>query len=344
MKGEPRQQPKVPERLGAVIVRPVEQDEVPRWLELMRAHHYLGFGKSAGKRILYVATLDGQWVAQLAWAAAALNVQCRDQWIGWDKVAKRHRLQQVTNNTRFLILPGPARANLASHVLAKNLRRLADDWHARHGHGLLLAETFVDPSRFRGTCYIAQGWTVLGETRGFGHHPQGTYERHGQPKTMLVRPLVRDARERLRSPLFEDSTGVPRLMLDVGKLPIEGEGGLFDAMLAVPSVRQRWTATYPQYKLLALATCAMLSGARTHYDIFRYMKSLTPAQLKPMALNPAKLPSRWTFWRVLNRIDAEMFDRHVGEWLARVWRDDALTIAPQIRGGTLPLLTSLRRG
>jgi hypothetical protein len=110
--------------LAAVVVRPIEAHELPRWLELVRAHHYLGFGKSAGKRILYVATIDGEWAALLSWAAAALHVRCRDQWIGWDKAVKRRRLKQITNNTRFLILPGVHVKNLASRVLALNLRRI----------------------------------------------------------------------------------------------------------------------------------------------------------------------------------------------------------------------------
>ena len=127
--------------LRAIEVRPVEAHEVERWLAFMREHHYLGFGKSAGKRVLHVATIGGEWVALLCWAAAALHVKCRDQWIGWDGVAKTHRLRLVTNNTRFLVLPGWHLRNLASRVLGLSIRRLARDWQARHGYSV---ETMPD--------------------------------------------------------------------------------------------------------------------------------------------------------------------------------------------------------
>lgn len=332
-------------RLRDVVVRPVEQHDVPRWLELMRSHHYLGFGKSAGKRILYAATLDGEWVALLSWAAAALHVRCRDEWIGWDRLAKRHRLRQITNNTRFLMLPGLTLPNLASRVLALNIQRLRKDWSVHHGHEVVLAETFVDPTRFRGTCYIAQGWVAVGTTEGFGHHPRGAYQRHDNPKMMLVRPLVLDACERLRNPLFtDDEDGSSRLLLDVGKLPIDGDGGLMNAMRRIPSVRES-NASYPQCRILALAVCAMLSGARSHHDIARYMKSLTPSELERLGLSPNRLPSRWTIWRLLNRLDATVFDRHVGEWLSCALRTDARrNVLDHAMGGARspPLLGALR--
>jgi hypothetical protein len=343
MERDAKPQSAAPDRPREVIVRPLLDVEVPRWLDLMRAHHYLGFGKSAGKRIFYVATIDDEWVALLAWAAAALHVKCRDQWLGWDKVQKRHRLHLVTNNTRFLVLPGASLPNLASRVLALNARRLGADWRERHGNDVLLAETFVDPSRFRGTCYRAAGWTAVGMTAGFGHHPRGAYQHHGSPKQMFLRPLVPDARERLGSPIMEQVGAVPRLILDVSKLPFEGERGLLGAMQKIPSVRAKPCATHPQFKLLALSACALLSGARSHHDIDRYMRSLKPAELERLRLSPAKLPSRWTVWRVLSRIDAVMFDRHVSDWLADVWQGSAPLPFCNHSGGALPLLTAFRR-
>ena len=163
---------------------------------------------------------------------------------------------------------------------------------------------------------------------------------------MLVRPLVDDARERLRSPIIEGAAGPPRLMLDVGKLPFDGARGLLGAMMEIPSVREKECAKHPQYKLLALSTCALLSGARSHHDIERYMRSLAPPELERLRLSPAKLPSRWTLWRVLSRIDAQTFDRHVSDWLASVWRSGDAASRLNTKGGDslLPLLTAFRRG
>ena len=58
---------------------------------------------------------------------------------------------------------------------------------ALRGHPVLLAETFVDPALFAGTCYRAAGWTEIGETRGFGRDAGGWRE-HGRPRKVLVRP------------------------------------------------------------------------------------------------------------------------------------------------------------
>jgi hypothetical protein len=56
--------------------------------------------------------------------------------------------------------------HLASHVLGLITRRIRADWQAKYGHPVQALETFVDRSRFRGTCYRAAGWRRLGQTRG----------------------------------------------------------------------------------------------------------------------------------------------------------------------------------
>lgn len=73
-------------------------------------------------------------------------------------------LVNVTNNTRFLILPWVRVPHLASHVLGRNARRLSADWQAKYGHPIHLLETFVDTSRFAGTCYRAANWRMVGAT------------------------------------------------------------------------------------------------------------------------------------------------------------------------------------
>jgi len=40
-------------------------------------------------------------------------------------------------------------------VLSQCRRRLQSDWQTRFGFPLLMIETFVDPSRFTGTIYMA---------------------------------------------------------------------------------------------------------------------------------------------------------------------------------------------
>jgi hypothetical protein len=54
---------------------------------------------------------------------------------------------------------------LASKALSIAQRQLADDWDKQHGYRPVLMETFVDPMKFRATCYRAANWQYLGETK-----------------------------------------------------------------------------------------------------------------------------------------------------------------------------------
>ena len=107
---------------------------------------------------------DGTWVSLLGWHAGSFKVGARDRWIGWTREQQFRRLRLVANNTRFLVLPGCRTPNLASRVLGLSLRRLSRDMQDQTGHPVLLAETFVDPSRFAGTCYRAANWQEIGKT------------------------------------------------------------------------------------------------------------------------------------------------------------------------------------
>lgn len=136
-----------------------------RWL--LARYHYLGFRTTVGEHLLYLAR-DGQGrpLGCLLFGSAAWQVRARDEFIGWSAAARRAHLGEVTNNTRFLILPWVRVPHLASHLLGRTVRRLGRDWQARHGHGLALVETFVEQTRFAGTCYRAANWQCLGPTTG----------------------------------------------------------------------------------------------------------------------------------------------------------------------------------
>ncbi|MCJ8503229.1 Druantia anti-phage system protein DruA, partial [Desulfatitalea alkaliphila] len=77
------------------------------------------------------------------------------------------------------------------------LRRLRADWRHAYGVDPWLVETFVDSRRFHGGCYRASNFIVLGQTSGRGRMDRN-HQRHGaQVKTVMVHPLVKDARQRL---------------------------------------------------------------------------------------------------------------------------------------------------
>ena len=300
-----------------LVVRPVRSDERARWRQLMNAHHYLGFRPMVGESLWYVATAKERWVALLAWAVAALKCAVRDAWIGWAPALKFRRLHLVANNVRFLILPEWHYPNLASRILALNLQRLSADWELFYGHPLLLVETFVDAARFHGTCYRAAGWQVLGMTRGFAKHGRG-YVAHGQPKRVLVRGLVPQPRERLTAafpPSWPSARKENRFMLDVNRLPLEGEGGLMELLHTLVDPRKPRGVRHPVVTVVAISVCAALSGARGFRAIAEWAMDLSRDTLRRLGSRRWTAPSEPTIRRVLQKLNAGQLDAQIGPWL-----------------------------
>jgi SRSO17 transposase len=181
-----------PVTVVAASSAPVE----PLWDQLVRRYHYLGYQKLLGHRLKYLAYLQERPVAALAFSAPARTLRVRDRWIGWSAAQRRAHLGRLVNNSRFLVLPWVAIPNLASHVLAHVLARLPADWEARFGIRPWLVETFVDPARFRGTCYRAANWRALGQTAGHGKQGLG-YVYHGAIKEVYVYVLAPRFRHRI---------------------------------------------------------------------------------------------------------------------------------------------------
>ena len=136
--------------LEGVQVRLIQPEERKRFDQVITESHYLHSAEFVGEQLRYVAEYQGQWVALLVWSAAAYKLKLREQWIGWSDRQKRRRLPLVVNHSRFFI-PEPFHIpNLASRVMKLNLERLSLDWEQAYHHAVLIAETFVDPERFRG--------------------------------------------------------------------------------------------------------------------------------------------------------------------------------------------------
>ena len=167
--------------------------------DLVSRYHYLGYAMPFGARLqylIYVSRPRGQVVGCVQFSSPAWRMKVRDQWIGWDDGTRGRALQHIVNNSRLLILPKIR--NLASTLLSCVLRRLRSDWLDHYGVAPYLAETLVDRKRFYGGCYRAANWVVLGETSGRGRMDRA-HERQGASiKTVMVYPLVKNARGRLR--------------------------------------------------------------------------------------------------------------------------------------------------
>lgn len=182
--------------LDDVEVRPAFAEELEGWRLFVDRYHYLGAGRMVGENLKYVASAGGQLVALIGWSAAALHVPARDELIGWSQQGKRASLHLVANNSRYLVAPWIRKPHLASRVLALCLRRLSADWMRAWGHPVYLAETFVDPRRFRGTSYRAANWKHIGRTAGRRRH-RDAYLYDSSPKDIYVYPLWRHAYRRL---------------------------------------------------------------------------------------------------------------------------------------------------
>lgn len=306
------------EDLSGLVVRPITSEEKSRWIELMDAHHYLGFRQLVGTYICYVGELHGKWVSLLGWSWAAMKCGVRDRWIGWDETLKWQRLKHVLNNTRFLILPDVCIKNLASKILSLNLKRLSSDWEQAFGHPVILAETFVDPSRFQGTCYKAQGWMELGMTKGFGKKG-GSYVQHDCPKKIFIFPLHRKAREILnaRFPSFHLIQKKEAFMIDVNQLPLKGQGGLVDLLATIVDPRKKRGIRYQSVALLALALCACISGVKSYDGMGDYAKSLPPDALRLLGFKRGFPPSESALRKFLQRLNPSDLDRKMGDWFIK---------------------------
>ena len=162
--------------------------ETGLWNEYVERFHPLGYRGAFGYRLRYFIHAGRQRLGCVLLGGAAKAIAVRDRWIGWSAPVRQRNLPWVINNSRFLIFPQVRIPHLASHVLGQLARRVPADWQQQWGFTPLLLETFVDPRRFRATCYRAAGWQLLGETNGRGlARPGKSY--HSTPRRVLVKPL-----------------------------------------------------------------------------------------------------------------------------------------------------------
>jgi hypothetical protein len=161
---------------------------------LIEAHHYLGYTQPVGEHLKYMVSSGDRLLACLAWSSAPRHLGPRDRFIGWSPEARRRNIRFLAYNLRFLILPWVQVPHLASHLLGRMAHLVPGDWERLYGHPVVFLETFVDPTRFAGTCYRAANWIWLGRTTGRGKNDQ-TGRPNRPLKEILGYPLSRRFRE-----------------------------------------------------------------------------------------------------------------------------------------------------
>lgn len=308
--------------LSRVQVRAAREDEHERCERELAAHHYLPQAQVAGDRGWQVAECDGQWVAVVLWCAAAKRLKAREGWIGWDARTRAERLKLVVQQARFCLLR--QQPNLASRVLGEAVRHLPDWWQQKHGYTPLLAETFVDPERFEGTCYRAAGWIEAGQSSGHRRAGRDYYQPGAGLKSLWLKALRPDAAVLLRGPdpRLPRECAAARPVAAMGVLPIKLRQleSLHAALARVPDPR----AGNRQHRLATVLTIVALSilmGRQRPADFVRLAQQLNARQRETLGYYcpPGKkvrvAPGRDVFYSLLERVDPQALAEVLNAWL-----------------------------
>jgi hypothetical protein len=187
--------------LGTVNITQVRRTDDEAVVDgLIEQHHYLGYTRPVGAHVKFLIQAGDRPLACMTWSSAPRHLAPRDHYIGWSSDMRRKNIRFVVYNGRFLILPWVRVPHLASHLLGRVVRLLPAEWERVYGHPLYFAETFVDPTLHRGTCYRAANWVPMGITTGRG--PRSTSNAPNRTKKeVLGLPL----HPRFRALLQEDA-------------------------------------------------------------------------------------------------------------------------------------------
>lgn len=190
---------RVEEVRGLELVLVQSEAQMRVWNSLMSDEHPRGAGPLVGRQLRYLVGSAHGWLGAVGFAAAALHLEARDRWIGWDLEMRQAHLDRVVGLSRLLIRPSVQCHNLASRVLGMAMQRLAEDFAARYGYAPWLVESFVDAQRHAGTCFKAANWVRVGSTQGRGRQDREGIRAAGI-KDVFVYVLDADFRAQLGLP------------------------------------------------------------------------------------------------------------------------------------------------
>ncbi len=324
----PEQLPGERQLLKAVSVRLLQASERTRFDQLLEAEHYLHNACAVGAVLRYVAEYRGQWLALLVFSSPALHLKPRDRWLHWPPQEVPQRRHLIAQNARFLVRAAPQRwPNLASRVLRLVSARLAADWQTHFGHPVLALETFVDPQRFRGTCYRAAGWQRLGRTQGCQRDWQDFYTDTEHPKELWVKTLSRRALDQLRQPALPAALRHPQWRPPPPPCPVATEKldslwACFHGRLTDP--RKPKGKRHQLAMLLVLIALAVAAGCQGPHAIADFAAGLNHGQRRRLRCRPrpgtrrqCDVPGERTFRRLLKGIDVAQVQAVLVQWMAQ---------------------------
>lgn len=306
-------------------VRLIDDHERERFDEELATKHYLKSAKAVGRVLRYVAEYNGQWLALLTFSSAAFHIKLRDQWLGWSPHQLKERRHLIAQNGRFLVLAAPGRwPNLASCVLKRVCARLAQDWQQHFGYPVQVAETFIDPQRFRGTCYKAAGWQPLGPTQGFKRDWQDFYTDTKHPKQLWVRPLTDKALQLVGAPDLPPELADPQHpkapACPVATARLDSLWEWFYQRM--PDPRKPRGVRHKLAGVLCLMALAVMAGCKGPHAIAEFAQSLNHAQRGRLRCRDRRgkareydVPSERTLRRLLKKIDPEDLKAVLVAWM-----------------------------
>ena len=166
------------------------------WNALVEKYHYLGYGVQVGRCLKYLIEGDGQLIGAISFSSPAWKLAIRNELMCRLQFDRAQTRDIVINNSRFLLLPSVRVPHLASRVLAAALKRAVADWTWYYAIEPVLAETFVEATRFEGTSYRAANWIQLGLTNGYAK-VGSSHHNSQEPKALFVYGLNRRLRRDL---------------------------------------------------------------------------------------------------------------------------------------------------
>lgn len=319
-----RDLPEESKLLSNLTVELLALSDRPVFDELLATRHYLKNPTAVGQVLRYVVKYGEQWVALLVFNSPAFHLKPREEWLQWNPRQLEERRHLLAQNSRFLILASPGKwPNLASRILKLVCARLAQDWQKEFGHPVLVVETFVDPNRFRGTCYKAAGWQPLGPTQGHQRNWQDFYTDTKHPKELWVRPLSPGALEELQArnlsaTLLEHQRPLPPAC----PLATEKLDSLWECFVRMQDPRKRRGQRHKLASVFTLIALAVVAGCKGPHAIAEFAEGLNHGQRRLLRCRPRPghprqfdVPCERTFRRLLKKVDPETLKERLVQWM-----------------------------
>lgn len=194
----------IPENIEFILAKSNNEERI--WNYLVERNHYLGHKVIVGRCLKYLVLTDNVVLGAIAYSSPAWHLGARNQILQKLGFAQDDIMNKVINNSRFLILPNVKVQNLASKILSLSINQIVVDWTWYYSIRPLVAETFVQPSRFYGTSYKAANWLEIGTTKGYAKSGM-SYHNSQEPKAIYIYGLNKEIRSKLRKVVSQRDGG-----------------------------------------------------------------------------------------------------------------------------------------